>query len=207
MIDLAIIRERYAAMSDAELLKLAKTEGHELTKEAFKMLQEEFARRKLDLALVDSFVEENKAISREKSMQRLEDNYTGELQVLIGFAMEEKAGGSTDGQIHHALLEKGLTAEEATQIVDSLEEGAKLLLEAAEKNVMRGLLFSTVGTMITVYSFTAAGAGGAFIITWGAIVFGAIRLFKGLSEKNKYRRVLANIAASKSRQVVSGTIL
>ena len=46
-----------------------------------------------------------------------------------------------------------------------------------------GGLICLVGIVITVVSYSAAASsrgGGRYVIAWGAVVFGAIRFFKGL---------------------------
>jgi hypothetical protein len=48
-----------------------------------------------------------------------------------------------------------------------------------------GALICIVGVVITVGSYMAAGNGGGYVVAWGAIVFGAIRFFKGLAEMGR----------------------
>lgn len=45
-----------------------------------------------------------------------------------------------------------------------------------------GAVLFVVGFVITVGTFAAAKPGGTFIISWGPMVFGAIRVFKGYME-------------------------
>jgi hypothetical protein len=43
-----------------------------------------------------------------------------------------------------------------------------------------GLLMFVVGLAISIGSYAAASHGGQYVVTWGAVVFGAIYFFRGL---------------------------
>jgi hypothetical protein len=49
--------------------------------------------------------------------------------------------------------------------------------------MVAGGLICLVGIVVTVGSYMAASGGGTYVVAWGAIVFGAIRFFKGLAER------------------------
>ena len=53
---------------------------------------------------------------------------------------------------------------------------------SAIKNIAAGGLICLAGIVITGISYSMAAGGGRYVITWGAIVFGGIRFFKGLSQ-------------------------
>ena len=53
---------------------------------------------------------------------------------------------------------------------------------AKSKNIVLGLILLVVGTIVTVATYDSASRqGGTYIIAWGPMVFGAIRLIKGLA--------------------------
>ena len=53
---------------------------------------------------------------------------------------------------------------------------------ARSRNVMVGLLLLVVGIIVTAVTYDSASQqGGTYIIAWGPMVFGALRLFKGLA--------------------------
>jgi hypothetical protein len=43
-----------------------------------------------------------------------------------------------------------------------------------------GGVVCAVGVLVTAATYTAASAGGHYVIAWGAIVFGAFQFLKGL---------------------------
>lgn len=58
---------------------------------------------------------------------------------------------------------------------------------AAEKRMHSGALWCLGGILVTVFSYLAAVSspfGGTYIIAWGAILFGGVRFFQGLSGRN-----------------------
>lgn len=72
-----------------------------------------------------------------------------------------------------ALIEKGLSAENAEFIVETIEEQIEeAKRQKAKKNILYGTLWCIAGTALTL-----ANVGFIF---WGAILFGGIQFFKGL---------------------------
>jgi hypothetical protein len=50
----------------------------------------------------------------------------------------------------------------------------------SEKAMLYGALWCIGGIIVTVSSYSAASDGGSYTFAWGAILFGAIKFFKGL---------------------------
>lgn len=75
------------------------------------------------------------------------------------------------------LLEKGIDEEEAKKLI---ADGEDKLMDAeraaANKDIIYGAIWLVVGIAIT---FSGVG-----VITYGAIIYGLFRLFKGLSNTN-----------------------
>ena len=58
---------------------------------------------------------------------------------------------------------------------------------AADKRVPYGALWCIGGILVTLFSYVSAASspyGGTYIVAWGAIVFGALRVFQGLGDRN-----------------------
>ena len=53
---------------------------------------------------------------------------------------------------------------------------------AKSRNIAIGLVLLVIGIIVTAVTYDSASReGGTYIIAWGPMVFGAIRLFKGLA--------------------------
>jgi hypothetical protein len=62
---------------------------------------------------------------------------------------------------------------------------------AAKKNMLVGGLWCIGGTIVTAVTYGAASNspnGGSYVVAWGAIIFGAIQFFRGLSAANASSR-------------------
>jgi len=58
---------------------------------------------------------------------------------------------------------------------------------AAEKQIRSGALWCIGGALVTVVSYLSAlnnPFGGTYIFAWGAILFGGLRFYQGISNKN-----------------------
>jgi GYF domain 2 len=55
---------------------------------------------------------------------------------------------------------------------------------AAERNMLVGGLICVVGIGVTAVTYSgASSSGGHYVVAWGAIAFGALRFFRGLSSR------------------------
>jgi len=87
-------------------------------------------------------------------------------------------------EVRNALIEMGLDTDSAVTVVKNIEnEVSKSKQSQANKDILFGSLWLAGGTLVTVISMSSASGGGRYIITWGAILFGAIQLIKGLINK------------------------
>lgn len=113
-----------------------------------------------------------------------------EEQELIQQIYEYAAGlmvdeGKTPEATKAQLIEKGLDEESAAHIVRQLETQIReAKKEQASKDIMYGSLWLVGGLLITIVTYSAASGGGTYVVTWGAIVFGAIQLIKGLANQS-----------------------
>jgi hypothetical protein len=102
---------------------------------------------------------------------------------LYAFAAERLMNGTPPDQIERELMDRGLDAEAARIIVSNLQQArAKAMKEAGQKNMLFGALWCIGGIIVTAVTYQAAIGGGSYVVAWGAILFGAIQFFRGLSQ-------------------------
>ena len=110
------------------------------------------------------------------------------------FALKEL--GVDNDEIRESLIEKGLTPEQAAQMIASMEVTAISKLKSAKAEMVRGGLILAAGLLVTILTFSAS-KGAGFLLMWGAVIGGAIDFFMGVSGTIKYRSILSNIAIDK----------
>jgi len=69
-------------------------------------------------------------------------------------------------------------------VTDSIDIPARV---AANKRIFWGAVWCGGGILVTVLSYAAAASspvGGTYVIAWGAILFGAIQIFRGITGRN-----------------------
>lgn len=197
MINIALVKQQYANMTDAQLTQLAKTEWLQLVKEARMALKEEFLKRNLDIAAID-IAEEAQKDQQQNNLQKIKQ---GEGDALlkehVNYALFSKRDGLSNDAIYTGLLENGLDDLRAKDIVLGIETSAQALYDYWDSQMIRGGLFFIGGFAVTVVTYTNAMNGGTYIVAWGTIIFGGIRFFRGLAEKRGYRKIL-NICAAEA---------
>jgi hypothetical protein len=52
----------------------------------------------------------------------------------------------------------------------------------SQRAILHGGLLFFGGIIVTIGSFASAGPGESYVLAWGAIIFGAIKFFKGLED-------------------------
>lgn len=192
MIDLQIVKEQYSRMSDEQLIDLVKTGKDEITEKALIILKMEFSSRRLNMSLFDQNIADSSPVLQEAAQQTgmIASNVLDES--LWQYAFDLKKEGKTDKEVLDAIKEKGATEENAADVLNSLVPVLKSIISAHSKNMQTGLLICGAGLVITFSSYSLASGGGTYIVAWGAILFGAIRMFKGFGNKEKYEKILAS---------------
>lgn len=104
------------------------------------------------------------------------------VEAVYEYAAEEMEKGTPEAQIKSLLVEKGLDKETAETVVTNLVEyRAQSLRAAGFRNIVFGALWCIGGIVVTAISYSAAvNGGGTYLVTWGAVVFGAVQFFRGL---------------------------
>jgi hypothetical protein len=104
-------------------------------------------------------------------------------EAVYGIAAEQMLLGADPSVIQANLTQRGLDAQAASTVVDQLKQArAQGRRVAAQKNMFYGAFWCIGGIAVTVLTYQAAAGmgGGAFVIAWGAILFGAIQFLRGL---------------------------
>lgn len=199
MSDLDMIRENYARMSDGQLQHLAQHEGAGLTEDALKLLRYEFNLRQLDTAVFDT-IDAAKQPEKDQSVQETspgqETTSTGD---LLGYLWVEKENGRTNAELLEELKARGVGEESARSMLMLLKTRAKENYDAHTSNMIRGGVFCLIGLAVTAFTYASAmNGGGSYVVAWGAIIFGGIRFFSGLSSREKYKTIVANTRSDDS---------
>lgn len=91
--------------------------------------------------------------------------------------------GKSPMEVEEALVDKGIERSTATIVVGKLTSAqTNVHKEEGTRNMMIGGLICLGGIVITAATYSAASGGGSYVVAWGAILFGAIRFFKGLGQ-------------------------
>ena len=191
MIDIEIIKENYSNMSDVQLFAIAKADGHDLTVEAFELLKGEFKKRSLDYSYIES-AEQTKASIYAQKIQMVRDSVGDDFEkALWKYILEEKEKGTANADILKGIEERGLDEENVRLMLNGLKLKLIEIINHKDNKMSIGGIAFVAGIFITFLTYSQAKiAGGAYFIAWGAVVFGGIRFFTGMSEKRKYKRVL-----------------
>lgn len=195
MIDTSQIKEHYSQMTDEQIIYFARTEGKDITGEALEILHNEFLSRGLDTSVFGT-IDDIKTDQRQRNIEKAQDEASEAfIHSIWTYAFDEKKNGTSNAEIVKGLMEKGLDEPHSALIVKTLESRAKEILAAHDKEILYGGIICLVGLVVTIWTYTSTLNGGTYFVAWGAIIFGAIRFFRGGSDKEKYRTVLANIQA------------
>lgn len=107
------------------------------------------------------------------------------VEAVYAFAVKQMKNGALPQQIQAMLVEGGLDQQSAATVVSNLARlRSEDIREVGKKNMLYGALWCIGGIVVTVVSYSAASGGGTYIVAFGAIIFGAIQFFKGLSQSS-----------------------
>ena len=92
--------------------------------------------------------------------------------------------GKSKKEIADVLIKSGVAPQDAQLMVDTaVRSYPSAVRSGAMKQVGHGALLLVIGLVITgiTLSLAQSGAtGGFFVLSWGPIVFGIVRIFRGL---------------------------
>lgn len=89
-------------------------------------------------------------------------------------------------EVKKILTDEGASAEAAAKLVDAAKQKYNsAITKKANKDMLFGALWCVGGTAVTVFTYAAASGGGRYVVTYGAIIWGAIQFFKGYSAKSQ----------------------
>lgn len=202
MSDKELIRYRFAQMSDEELVRTVRYEEHEMTEESRLLLQEEIVKRRLDTSLLESIVQNRDSHQEQKVARAKRSAEEAFAESVWTYALTAKHQGVADDEILTGIQEMGLDREHAIMIVKSLATKASEGIKAANSDMTWGGLICLGGLLITIWTYMDAQGGGTYVVAWGAILFGAIRLFRGMSQSTRFNVILRNIMAEQETEAV-----
>lgn len=110
------------------------------------------------------------------------------VEQIYRYTAQQLGAGVGIPQLIQDLVARGLSKEDAALVVRQTREArSKQMQDAGRKNMVYGALWCLGGLAVTFFSYQAAagGGGGKYVVTWGAVIFGAIQFFQGLSQSTR----------------------
>lgn len=99
MVDLSHIKKIYAAMSDEELQHFVKSEGGNLTDEAFQLLKSELSSRRISTDTI-ARIEDGSYLAETAHVKRVIKAVPDQLSITaLSMALNEKCDGKTNDEI------------------------------------------------------------------------------------------------------------
>ena len=189
MIDIELIRRKYAAMSDEELILLASAEGFHFSEEAYPVFKDEFLKRNLDLTILEDL--ENKiSIQRNRSAQVLQKSIAQEYTNSVWtYAIKAKLKGKTNYEIYNGLLKRGVEPQSAFYITNSLPWKLEEMKDYCYNSIFKGLLVAGIGLLLIVLPFVI---DQLYAFAWCFMILGAIRSLISLFRWIKVKHALGD---------------
>jgi len=131
----------------------------------------------------------------DENTRRVED-------AMVSYANRRLAKGTRVAEVDQELVERGLDRERAALLVQkvvtsrlrevasevpsgptagAINWAARAQRDGAHNDIVLGAVICAAGVLFTAITYSAAKGGGTYVVAWGAIVFGAIRMFKGMA--------------------------
>jgi len=110
---------------------------------------------------------------------------------LLSQALSDKCDGMPDHEISAALMEQGVSAEDAEYILAQLPGLAKQKLETAQTGMLTGLLLLLGGIGIRLISKNDLQVTVMDIASWVMAAIGVLKLLDGWYKRGRYRTLAA----------------
>lgn len=153
MVDVELIKANYSRMADSQLIELTKTEGTIISYEAFVVLKKEFIKRNLDRQVLREVETRRIEKAKDDILTNMEKEETAINNKLWEFIIQQKFEGKADKEIIQALIDKGLSIEDSTNIINNLET---LIAEASKRTsnkLFTGIMSIFIASFIAYLSY------------------------------------------------------
>jgi hypothetical protein len=189
MIDIELIRQKYAAMSDEELILLASAEDFHFSDEAYPVFKDEFLKRNLDITILENL--ENKiAIQRNRSAHALQKSIAQEYtQSVWTYAIKAKLKSKTNYEIYNGLLKRGVEPDSAFYITNSLRWKLEQMRDHCYNGIFKGLLTVGIGLLLIVLPSVI---DQLYAFAWGFMLLGVVRFFVSLFRWIKVKHAMGD---------------
>lgn len=193
MIELNIIKEQYIRMTDEELQLFAINEADKLTIESFHVLKDEFAKRNLDLNIIES-AKTDRLLADLGKQSTFEKATAYEFaNSLWQFALDQKELGKPNDEIYNLLLSKGVDEKYAFMLIQSLDTKSKELEENYNNEMIVGWIILFFGLLTIYFAFNEKVSGQFGLYGFLAIAGGGYRIYTSSQKKEKYQKVSKKI--------------
>ena len=123
-----------------------------------------------------------------------------DLAEIYAFAAAQMVDGASEGEVKRMLFQKGIGVGVADEMISNLTAlRAEVEDEEAREDMRHGSVWFFGGIAITAISYLAAAGDGLYIVTWGAILYGAILYMQGASRLSSQK----GIGEATSSRIVS----
>jgi hypothetical protein len=147
MIDINIIREKYASMTDEQLIHLATNDSDGLTNEAIAILKQEFASRNLGM---DVFIPVVKEQADEEEREPVAGFYNP------ATSAEDALLGRNYLAIKNPAKEMELAENKEKFLANLTEEDLLTLIKKCNSSMLKNTIIFTVGFAVTIITYIPA---------------------------------------------------
>jgi hypothetical protein len=94
-----------------------------------------------------------------------------------------KASGVSNAVIYDMIVKKGIDHETAMKIIDTIAPARQQEKKDGKNDMIIGGLWFAGGLILTIGSYMMVSeSGGRYLITYGPIIYGIFRFFKGVAK-------------------------
>lgn len=96
--------------------------------------------------------------------------------------------GASVAEVEELLVEHGLSGEKAASVAETAAESKAFDdLVDGKRKMLFGMLCFIVGIVVTAVTYRIAGKGETYIVAWGAMLYGAYLIIRGIGRWGKAR--------------------
>lgn len=106
-----------------------------------------------------------------------------DLAEIYAFAASQMVNGASEGDVKVMLFQRGIGTDAADQMISELVKlRAEVQNEEARKDMRHGSVWLLGGIAVTALSYLSAAGDGYYVVTLGAILYGAVLYMHGASK-------------------------
>jgi uncharacterized protein YajQ (UPF0234 family) len=183
----SLLQQLYADLSNDQITYKLLHESDQLTAEAIQVAKDELAKRHINFELLETAKEQEQQQQKKYEQFRSVKNDT-EVHGLLNAVIEAKINGKSSAEIINDFEKLGIEKDVSLALIKEAKQQCSDSIDNTRADLFYGGMIAAAGIILTIFVRRISNSNVVFF-PYGAILYGVIRLLKGLANLSAQKKI------------------